>query len=92
MQVCYVDLDFRIDGPNGFTHADIKHPVGSHILKLQNSTMNIEEMAYNMGVKLSMQKERFCNVNQGPKTTYNVLLLQKLLKLQGKAEILFIKF
>lgn len=28
-----VDLDFRISGPVPFTHLDIKHPVGTVILK-----------------------------------------------------------
>ncbi len=68
-----VDLDFKVDGPYPFTHVDIKHPVGSEILQKQNSPMDLETMAYKMGGKLVDQKNRFCNLEQGPKTSENVL-------------------
>ena len=68
-----VDLDFKVDGPYPFTHVDIKHPVGSEILQKQNSPMDLETMAYKMGGKLVDQKNRFCNLEQGPNTSENVL-------------------
>ena len=34
-----VDLDFKVDGPYPFTHLDIKHPVGSEILRKQGQTI-----------------------------------------------------
>ena len=68
-----VDLDFKVDGPYPFTHVDIKHPVGSEILQKQNNPMDLETMAYKMGGKLVDQKNRFCNLEQGPKTSENVL-------------------
>lgn len=36
-----VDLDFKIDGPSPYTDADIKHPVGTEILKKQSSSSDI---------------------------------------------------
>ena len=68
-----VDLDFKVDGPYPSTHVDIKHPVGSEILQKQNSPMDLETMAYRMGGKLVDQKNRFCNLEQGPQTSENVL-------------------
>lgn len=44
-----VDLDFKVDGPNPYTHIDVKHPVGSEILKKQNSLCTLQEMANNIG-------------------------------------------
>jgi hypothetical protein len=68
-----LDLDFKVDGPYPFTHVDIKHPVGNEILQKQNSPMDIETMAYKMEGKLVDQKNRFCNLEQGPKTSKNLL-------------------
>ena len=68
-----VDLDFKVDGPAPYTHMDIKHPVGSDILRKQNREVDIKTMAYDMGKKIVRQKERFCELDQGPKSSKNVL-------------------
>ena len=68
-----VDLDFKVDGPAPYTHMDVKHPVGSEILRKQNSPDTLEEMAKNMGKRLVKQKERFCEFEQGPESSENVL-------------------
>ena len=68
-----VDLDFAISGPFPYTHLDFKHPVGSAILKKQNSPFTLEEMAYNMGESILKQKERFCGLEHGPETRENTL-------------------
>ena len=44
-----VDLDFRISGPAPYSHLDMKHPVGSLILKKQNSPSTLQESSLNMG-------------------------------------------
>ena len=68
-----VDLDFKIDGPTPYTHIDIKPPVGSEILRKQASHCTLQEMAYKMGNKMVDQKEKFCQFEQGPKSSENVL-------------------
>ena len=57
-----VDLDFKVDGPAPYTHMDVKHPVGSEILRKQNSPYTLQEMANNMGARIVKQKERFCEL------------------------------
>lgn len=54
-----VDLDFKIDGPGQYTHLDVKHPVGSKILKRQGQTKGLMDMAYDIGKR---QKNRFCGL------------------------------
>ena len=68
-----VDLDFKVDGPYPFTHVDIKHPVGSEILRKQGQTIDIETMAEKMGFDLVKQKRRFCGLDEGPEASENVL-------------------
>ena len=68
-----LDLDFKVDGPAPYTHMDAKHPVGSEILLKQNSPYTLQEMAHNMGKSIRKQKERFCGLEQGPKSSENVL-------------------
>jgi hypothetical protein len=68
-----VDLDFKVDGPAPYTHMDIKHPVGSELLRKQNQTIDIKAMAYRMGNAIIDQKERFCGFEQGPESSENVL-------------------
>lgn len=68
-----VDLDFKVNGPAPYTHMDVKHPVGSEILRKQNSPYTLQEMANNMGESIVKQKERFCEFEQGPESSENVL-------------------
>ena len=68
-----VDLDFRISGPAPYSHLDMKHPVGSLILKKQNSPYTLQESSLNMGKSIIKQKKRFCGLDQGPKSSRNVL-------------------
>jgi len=68
-----VNLDFKIDGPYPYTHLDIKQPVGSEILKEQGNSFDIETMGNKIGEKIIAQKERFCKLEEGPKSPENVL-------------------
>jgi hypothetical protein len=68
-----VDLDFKVDGPYRFTHIDIKHPVGSEILRKQGQTIDIETMAEKMEFDLVKQKRKFCSLDEGPEASENVL-------------------
>jgi len=68
-----VDLDFSISGPTPFTHLDLKHPVGSSILKKQNSPYTLKEASRNMGKSVVNQKQRFCGLEKGPVSSKNVL-------------------
>ena len=43
-----INLDFKVDGPTPYIYMDIKHPVGSEILKKQNRNMDMKTMAYNV--------------------------------------------
>lgn len=58
-----VELDFKVDVPYPFTNLDIKHPVGSEILQKQDSWMDLETMAYNIGKKSVKQKHIFCGLD-----------------------------
>jgi hypothetical protein len=51
----------------------MKHPVGSDILGKQNSPDTLKEIAYNMGKSIVKQKEKFCGLEHGPKSSKNVL-------------------
>jgi len=73
-----VDLDFKVNGPAPYTHMDVKHPVGSDILRKQNQTIDIKTIAYRMGNEIIDQKERFCRFEQGPESSENVLHLVDL--------------
>jgi hypothetical protein len=75
-----VDLDFKVDGPAPYTHMDVKHPVGSEILRKQNRQVDIKTMAYDMGERIVDQKEKFCELEQGPKSSENVLHIVDLMK------------
>ena len=68
-----VDLDFRVSGPPPYTHLDVKHPVGSAILKKQGRNIKLRTMASDLGEDISDQKKRFCGLDQGPKSSRNVL-------------------
>lgn len=54
-----VDLDYEVEGLFPFTHFDIKTLVGSEILKKQNQTASLEDMAYQIGQKIVTQKRKF---------------------------------
>ena len=69
----FCDLDFKVAGPAPYTHLDVKHPVGSGILKKQNSPKSVQDMAFDMGRKLAKQKCRFVGVQGGPVDAKNVL-------------------
>jgi hypothetical protein len=69
----FVDIDFKIKGPTPYTHLDLKHSVGTRILLKQNSPYTLQEMAQNMGRSVMKQKQRFCGLDQGPKSSKNVL-------------------
>ena len=69
----FCDLDFKVAGPAPYTHLDVKHPVGSSILKKQNSPKSVQDMAFDMGRKLAKQKCRFVGVPGGPVDAKNVL-------------------
>ena len=73
-----VDLDFVISGPGPFTHLDVKHPVGSAILKKQGQNTTLRKMASNLGEDISDQKNRFCGFEQGPRSRKNVLYIVDL--------------
>ena len=51
----------------------MKHPVGSLILKKQNSPYTLQESSLNMGKSIKKQKTRFCGLEQGPRSSRNVL-------------------
>jgi hypothetical protein len=68
-----VDLDFVISGPSPFTHMDIKHPVGSAILKKQKQNVTLRQASSDLGKTISRQKKYFCGLEQGPKNRKNVL-------------------
>jgi len=67
-----VDLDYVVEGPHPFTHFDVKQPVGSEILELQNQTDSLEQSAYNIGRKVVVQKKRFVGIENGPASAENV--------------------
>ena len=73
-----VDLDFKVAGPAPYTHMDAKHPVNSEILRKQNRNLDIKTMAYDMGERIVDQKEKFCGLEQGPKSSENVLYIVDL--------------
>jgi hypothetical protein len=73
-----VDLDFKVNGPALYTHMDVKHPVGSEILRKQNSPYTLQEMANNMRESIVKQKERFCEFEQGLESRENVLQIVDL--------------
>ena len=73
-----VDLDFIVDGPEPFTHVDVKTPVSSEILKKQNQVVSIEEMAYNIGKNIVIQKYKFVGEKDGPDGPDNVAHLVDL--------------
>jgi hypothetical protein len=52
---------------------DVKHPVGSEILRKQNCKVDIKTMAFKMGKRIVDQKEKFCELEQGLKSSENVL-------------------
>ena len=68
-----VDIYLKVNGPAPYTHMDGKHPVVSEILRKQNSPYTLQEMANNMGESIVKQKERFCEFEQGPESSENVL-------------------
>ena len=87
-----VDLDFAISGTFPYTHLDFKHPVGSAILKKQNSPFTLEEMAYNMGESILKQKERFCGLEHGSETRENTLHIVDLCYVPKNEKQIVIEF
>lgn len=71
---------------------DFKHPVGSAVLKKQNSPFTLEEMAYNIGESILKQKERFCGLEQGPKSRENVLHIVDLCYVPKNEKQIVIEF
>lgn len=67
-----VDLDFTVQGPPPFRHIDIKNPVGSEILKKQNQTTSLKDMAYRIREKIVDQKQKFVGLENGPLGPENV--------------------
>jgi hypothetical protein len=67
-----VDLDLKVEGPDPWTHVDIKQPVGSEALRKQNQTISVEEMAYRIGKKIVKQKHYFVGLETGPLSSENV--------------------
>jgi hypothetical protein len=67
-----VDLDYKVEGPDPFTHFDVKNPVGSEILKQQGQTISVEDMAYKIGQNIVAQKHRFVGLENGPVGAENV--------------------
>jgi len=73
-----VDLDFEIDSSKGYTHVDYKTPIDFQDLADKkgidvSNFPSLETVAYNMGKKISPQKEEFCGLPGGPKSPENVL-------------------
>ena len=52
---------------------DIKHPIGSAILAKQGKTKTLRQMAFDLVKGIFRQKERFCGLEQGPRSRKNVL-------------------
>ena len=52
---------------------DIKHPVGSAILKKQKQNVRLRQASSDLGKTISRQKKYFCGLEQGPKSRKNVL-------------------
>jgi hypothetical protein len=52
---------------------DLKHPIGSSILKKQGRGIKLRTMAFDLGKSISQQKKRFCGSDHGPKSSKNVL-------------------
>lgn len=67
-----VDLDFTVQGPDPWTHVDIKQPVGSKALSKQGQTISVEDMAYRLGQKIVKQKHRFVGLENGSLSSENV--------------------
>ena len=67
-----VDLDFTVQGPDPWTHVDIKQPIGSKALSKQGQTISVENMAYKLGQKIVKQKDRFVGLENGPLSSENV--------------------
>jgi hypothetical protein len=73
-----VDLDFEIDSSKGYTHVDYKTPIDFQYLADKkgidvSNFPSLETVAYNMGKKITPQKEQFCGLLDGPKSPENVL-------------------
>lgn len=56
-----------------YTHLDLKHPVGSAILKKQDRNITLKTMSFDLGESIFEQKNRFCGLEQGPRSSRNVL-------------------
>nr|QYB19051.1 hypothetical protein [Climaconeis cf. scalaris] len=67
-----IDLDYKVQGPAPFTHFDVKNPVGSEILKKQLQTISLEDMSYNIGENIVIQKNKFVGLKDGPAGPENV--------------------
>ncbi len=73
-----VDLDFEIDSSKGYTHVDYKTPIDFQYLadneRIDVSNFpSLETVTYNMVRKITLQKERFCGLADGPINPENVL-------------------
>ena len=68
-----VNLDVKIKGPEPYTHADIKNPVGSKTLAKQNQNTTIEKMSYDIGQNIVKQKELYISEESGSVSSENVL-------------------
>lgn len=50
--------------------------MGSEILRKQNPNLDIKTMAYDMGERIVYQKEKFCGLEQGPKSSEEEIRLK----------------
>lgn len=67
-----VDLDMKTEGPGPWTHADLKHPIGSEMLRKQGQSISLEDMSENIGRKIVKQKQKFVGLEGGPESSENV--------------------
>ena len=74
----YVDFDFNVQGPPPLKYLYVKIPVGSEVLRRQNQTISLKDMAYNMGKKFVFQKHRFVGIENGPASSEEVAHLVDL--------------
>lgn len=73
-----LDFDFEIDSLKGYTHVEYKTPIDFQNLA-DNKGIDVsnfptlEKVAYDIGLKIPPQKEKFCGLPGGPKSPDNVL-------------------
>ena len=72
-----VDLDFKISGPDPYTHVDIKTPIDFATLEAKGIDItgfpSLDQVAYKMGRDIPDQKVRFCKGVKGSDSPDSVL-------------------